>query len=457
MSASTSTSTSALPTLGQALCQFPSSVCTAGPQPGTFRAQCAPLDLNLGPSQLSVHRWTSTWDLPSSVCTAGPQPGTFRAQCAPLDLNRGPSELSVHRWTSTWDLPSSVCTAGPQRPDRMPEDMPDRMSEDMPDRMPDRMPEDMPDRKSEDMIDKMPWDMPDRMPEDMSDRMPEAMPDRMPEGMPERMPDKMSDRMPEDMPDRMPEGMPERMPVKMSGRMPEDLPVLKRINVMVGITRSKVIEGKTVKRMCNGSESSSWPLQKVAIAYHPCQMLAATFAIHGLGTRLQKPLRIESFQHWPNSHKHWPCSALWTTSSSVVIDRSSHLPGTDATKAWVGIKPANIYSMYNTVQKIVAELKDIESTKECTWYGAFRICQSPKNYHAFAKKNTKQNYIGNLLGDHFPIPFILQNHSSCMTAEYFQCGTRFLEAEHFPALAAFCSPRGRKAQKIRSKSHSEQQ
>ena len=118
MSASTSTSTSALPTLRQALCQLsspsswdlPSSVRTAGPQPGTFPAQCALLDLNLGPSQLSVHRWTSTWDLPSSVCTAGPQPGTFPAQCAPLDLNLRPSQLSVHRWTSTWDLPSS----GPQ-------------------------------------------------------------------------------------------------------------------------------------------------------------------------------------------------------------------------------------------------------------------------------------------------------------------------------------------------------
>ena len=58
-----------------------------GPQPGTFPAQCAPLDLNLGPSQLSVHRWTSTWDLPSPACTAGPQPGTFPAQRAPLDLN----------------------------------------------------------------------------------------------------------------------------------------------------------------------------------------------------------------------------------------------------------------------------------------------------------------------------------------------------------------------------------
>ena len=79
-----------------------------------FPPQCAPLDLNLGPSQLRVQRWTSTWDRPSSVCTAGPQPGTCPAQCAPLDLNLGPAQLSMHRWTSTWDLPSSVCTAGPQ-------------------------------------------------------------------------------------------------------------------------------------------------------------------------------------------------------------------------------------------------------------------------------------------------------------------------------------------------------
>ena len=129
MSASTSTSTSALPTLRQALCQLPSSVCTgtstwdlpssvctAGPQPVDrwTSAQCAPLDLNL-----------------SSVCTAGPQPGTCPAQCAPLDLNLGFAQRSVHRWTSTGDLPSSVCTAGPQRADRMPEDMPDRMSDGM--------------------------------------------------------------------------------------------------------------------------------------------------------------------------------------------------------------------------------------------------------------------------------------------------------------------------------------
>ena len=107
MSASTSTSTSALPTLRQALCQLssPSSLPTS---------QLVHWDLNLGPAQLSVHRWTSTGDLPSSVCTAGPQPGTCPAKCAPLDLKQGPSQLSVHRWTSTWDLPSPVCTAGPQ-------------------------------------------------------------------------------------------------------------------------------------------------------------------------------------------------------------------------------------------------------------------------------------------------------------------------------------------------------
>jgi len=75
----------------------------------------------------------------------------------------------------------------------------------------------------------MPDRMPDRMPEDVSDRMPEDMPDRMPEDLP--------DRMPEDLP----EDMPGRMPEDMSDRMPEDLPVRKSINVMVGITRSKVI------------------------------------------------------------------------------------------------------------------------------------------------------------------------------------------------------------------------
>ena len=46
------------------------------------------------------------------------------------------------------------------------------------------------------------------------------------------MPDRMSKDRLEDMPGRMPEDM--------SDRMPEDLPVTKRIDVMVGTTRSKV-------------------------------------------------------------------------------------------------------------------------------------------------------------------------------------------------------------------------
>jgi hypothetical protein len=54
--------------------------------------------------------------------------------------------------------------------------------------------------------------------------------------MPEHIAEDMPGRMPEDMPDRMPDKMPEDM----SDRMPEVLPVTKRIDVMVGITRSKV-------------------------------------------------------------------------------------------------------------------------------------------------------------------------------------------------------------------------
>ena len=107
----------------------------------------------------------------------------------------------------------------------------------MPEDMSEYMPEDMPDRMPEDMSDRVPEDMPDRMPEDLPDRMPEDMPDRMPEDLPDRMPEDMPDHMPEDMPDRM----SNRMSEDMSDRMPEDLPVRKCINVMVGITRSKVI------------------------------------------------------------------------------------------------------------------------------------------------------------------------------------------------------------------------
>jgi len=44
----------------------------------------------------------------------------------------------------------------------------------------------------------------------------------------------------------MPDRMSNRMSEDMSDRMPEDLPVRKCINVMVGITRSKVIKIKYV-------------------------------------------------------------------------------------------------------------------------------------------------------------------------------------------------------------------
>ena len=138
-----------------------------------------------------VETASGLWIHGYSVSTAGPQPGTVRPQWAPLDLNLGPSELSEHRWTSTWDSPSSVSTAGPQRPDRLPEDMPDRT----PDRMSERMPEDMPDKVPECLPDRMPEDMPDRM----SDRMPEGMPDKVPECLPEHMPEDLPDRMPDRM------------------------------------------------------------------------------------------------------------------------------------------------------------------------------------------------------------------------------------------------------------------
>ena len=84
------------------------------------------------------------------------------------------------------------------------------------------------------------------MPEDMPDRMPEDMPDRMPEDLPE------------DMPDRMPEDMSDRMPEDMSDRMPQDLPARKCINVMVGITRSKVILPQRRANLMIGNPGKTW-------------------------------------------------------------------------------------------------------------------------------------------------------------------------------------------------------
>ena len=83
----------------------------------------------------------------------------------------------------------------------------------------------------------------------------------MPEDLPDRMPDRMSEDMPEDMPDRMPEDMPDRMP--------EDLPVTKCINVMVGITRSKVIGDKMIheKKKHNAIMHCDVPIQCPHLVY----------------------------------------------------------------------------------------------------------------------------------------------------------------------------------------------
>jgi len=53
--------------------------------------------------------------------------------------------------------------------------------------------------------------------------------------------------------------MPDKMPEDMSDRMPEDLPVTKRINVMVGITRSKVFFPYTNPMSVNRL-SLRWPV-----------------------------------------------------------------------------------------------------------------------------------------------------------------------------------------------------
>ena len=155
------------------------------------------------------------------------------------------------------------------------------MPEDMSDRMPDRMPEDM----SEYMPEDLPHRMPDRMPEDLPDRMPEDMPDRMPENLP--------DRMPEDMPEHMPEDMPNRMPEDMSDRMPEDLRVTKCVNVMVGITRSKVIlsencgaEGKHIPQKNLGCKSCNFFLHlmflKVFLIYNVLEEFVETLMLSHL-------------------------------------------------------------------------------------------------------------------------------------------------------------------------------
>jgi len=56
----------------------------------------------------------------------------------------------------------------------------------------------------------------------------------------------------------MPDRMPNRMSEDMSDRMPEDVPVRTCINVMVGITRSKVIIKVLILLIGSASKSFFW-------------------------------------------------------------------------------------------------------------------------------------------------------------------------------------------------------
>ena len=271
-----------------------------------------------GHSRTATASSRSQWALPDlnrdfqvAVGTAGPQPrlpgcsghcrtstATSRSQWALPDLNR---ELQI-----------PVGTAGPERPDRMPEDMPDRMPEDMSD----RMPEDMPDRMPEDLPDNMPEDMPDRMPDGMPEDMPEHMPEDMPEDMPEHLPEDMPEHLPEDMPEHLPEDMPDRMPDRMpenmSDRMPEDLPVTKCINVMVGITRSKVI--------FHNLEKNIIPI--FIVLYHNSPTQTNELTSHQIYQMIW--IRLDKFLH---NSPTWKARLVWSPATLQFPVRLPHLQG----------------------------------------------------------------------------------------------------------------------------------
>ena len=75
--------------------------------------------------------------------------------------------------------------------------------------------------------------------------------------------------MPEDMPDRVPEDMPDRMPDRLPDRLPEDLPVTKCVNVMVGITRSKVIWNICFSHILGSSSQLIHNFQRGRVYHQP--------------------------------------------------------------------------------------------------------------------------------------------------------------------------------------------
>ena len=117
--------------------------------------------------------------------------------------------------------------------------------------------------------------------------------------------------MPEDMPVRVPEEMPDRMPEDMSDRMPEDLPVTKCINVMVGITRSKVICLVLDPPGCPNHQSISGWLQcskPMFVHHHSRRCLSPRCAVcfEGSLSREENPLFDLSLFVWRPQFAHAP-------------------------------------------------------------------------------------------------------------------------------------------------------
>ena len=128
--------------------------------------------------------------------------------------------------------------------------------------------------------------------------------------MPEDMPEDMPEHMPEDMPGRMPEDMPDRMPEDMSDRMPEDMPVrvpvTKCINVMVGITRSKMIFAKYCSATTFGSASTTCCVRGIGSAWRTLERMRLV-ATPRRGPRIQKFVT----RHDVATHQHTSRHSKW--------------------------------------------------------------------------------------------------------------------------------------------------
>ena len=133
------------------------------------------------------------------------------SQCAPLDLKRPAPDSSVHRWTSNGQLPAPVCTAGPQTASSRLQCAPLDLKRPAPDSSVHR------------------WTSNGQLPTPVCTAGPQTASSRL-----QCAPLDLKNRMPERMPNRMPDRMPTCSPH-------HDIYTIECINVMVGITRSRVI------------------------------------------------------------------------------------------------------------------------------------------------------------------------------------------------------------------------